>query len=414
MLNPKQVEIITYNNKYRPIITILEGAIRSGKTYLNNLLFYRHVAGYAGQGKIFYITGYTIGSITRNVLGELEKMFGLTITLDNLNRFKMLGNWICCFGTDNANSHKSMTGATSFGWLANEVTLSHPTAIAQAFKRQSGEGSRVFMDTNPAWPKHPIKTDLIDKSGELLPSGRVRVKSWHFTIDDNPSLSPDYVEMIKSTTPSGYTYDRDINGKWVAASGVVYPDFNENIHVISQEAWQIILGTEELFPLGWEPIGGIDFGFTNPFVYLLGAIDKDGRLYIFAEHYKSGVLYKDHAAEIKIMNKGRRIRTVADHEDAQGRSELRKLGISTKAAQKAVKIGIQAVAKRLVVQADGRPRLYFVETVRETIREFGGYCWPPGKEGLNQKEEPLKKDDHGPDTVRYMIMDIDYRKAVIG
>ena len=48
-------------------------------------------------------------------------------------------------------------------------------------------------------------------------------------------LDPEYVESIVASTPSGMFTDRDIHGYWVAPEGVIYKDFNKDIHYISSE-----------------------------------------------------------------------------------------------------------------------------------------------------------------------------------
>ena len=43
-LTPKQYEVLKTFNKEQPRITILTGAKRSGKTFLNNFLMLSHIA----------------------------------------------------------------------------------------------------------------------------------------------------------------------------------------------------------------------------------------------------------------------------------------------------------------------------------------------------------------------------------
>jgi len=403
LLSPKQREIIAYWNEVDPKITILEGAIRSGKTHLNNILFFRHIADFKDQRKHFIMTGYTISSLKRNVLDDFGKMFGIDTSLNRNNEFRVLGNTVNCFGTDDINAHRSIRGLTAHGWLSNETTLSHHTAIEEAFKRCSGDGCRIFMDTNPSYPKHPIKVKYIDRSGEKLSNGREHIKSWHFILDDNPFLSPEFVEGIKRTTPPGVEYERDIEGKWTAATGLVYPGLRE-AHFI--DPFKI--------PKDWKRYRGIDWGFTNPFVCLWAAVDHDGRVYIYDEHYQTNMLIKDHAAIIKSKNEpGIYYRTVADH-DPQDNAEIRVHGIFTNNAQKAVSRGIQKVAESLVFQQDGKARLYIFKTSKNTKREMEGYSWAPGREDKNEPEEPLKLDDHTPDVVRYIMMEIRNEPIVMG
>jgi hypothetical protein len=95
-------------------------------------------------------------------------------------------------------------------------------------------------------------------------------------------------------------------------------------------------------------------------------------------------------------------------------------------AQKTVSDGIQAVQARLRVQPDGRPRLYLNPAALAhrdpeldeaklpacTVDELPGYVWDKAREGTvaaerSPKEEPLKRNDHGVDALRYMCAYLD-------
>lgn len=412
ILSPKQKQIRNFDNKYRPYHTILEGAVRSGKTFIDNLLFYVHVGEHAGKHRDFIITGHSIGSIERNVLKPLYDSLGCNVNLDKNQAFNLHGNKVHCFGCADVDDYKKITGMTSFGWLANETTLHHRTAIQECFNRCSGDGARIFWDTNPDFPEHFVKADYIDKDGSLLSNGRIRVKSWHFEIDDNPFLSPDYIEMLKASTPSGMFYDRKIKGLWVAAEGVVYEEFNRNIHVI-----------EPFKPKPeWKRYRGIDYGYENPFVCLWACINPDGQLVIYDEHYESHMLIGEHARIIKSKTEsfydkdGKPVKpvsyeTVADH-DAQDNAEMRNHGVYTINANKEVIRGIEKVAERLKVRPNGRPGMLITSNCVNTIRELSAYSWNERKDGRPVKEEPKKVNDHTCDCLRYLVMHVDGKSQV--
>lgn len=397
IFTPKQQQIIAYDNKYHPVITILEGAVRSGKTQLNNWFFFMKLAACRNQGKTFIITGYSIGSITRNVLAPLEEIFGIPIKLSATNSFSYLGNTVYCFGTDKADSYKSMTGLTAYGWYGNEITLSHPNSVKEAFDRCSGDDFWIIWDTNPDYPQHYIKTDYIDRSGEKLSNGRVWVKSWHFTIEDNTFLTAIYIESLKKSVGAGVWYDRKILGLWVVAEGAVYPGWNPDYHVC--EPFEI--------PGAWRKFRAIDLGYNNPFCCLWGALSPDDILYIYDEHYKAGQLIKHHAKKIKERGPESMFEaTVRDH-DAQEGAELEDNGIYTSPAEKSVEEGIQKVGTRLKIQDNGKPKIVFFSTCKNAIREMPSYRWEPTKDGKPQKEKPLKVNDHAVDAVRYLVQAVD-------
>jgi hypothetical protein len=116
---------------------------------------------------------------------------------------------------------------------------------------------------------------------------------------------------------------------------------------------------------------------------------------------------------------------LCDH-DAEDRATLeRRLGMKTTAAVKNVSGGIQAVANRLRT-LPGREELpvqtkiaffrdaldevdpYMIECKKpkNTVEEYDGYVWDT-RSLLAVGEQPLKLDDHGCDTSRYVVAHLD-------
>ena len=62
---------------------------------------------------------------------------------------------------------------------------------------------------------------------------------------------------------------------------------------------------------------------------------------------------------------------------------------------------------RLIVQGDGRPRLFVFRNCKNLIKEFGRYSWEKSPEGRSEKEMPAKVDDHALDALRYMVTEIE-------
>jgi phage terminase large subunit len=402
-LTDKQFSVIHQYNEEQPNHIILEGAVRSGKTHCNNILWIRHIGNMPQPRKDFVMTGYTIGSLERNVIAPLSDFLGITIRLDQFGRFDFIGHKVNCFGANTETAYKAMTGLTGYGWYANEVAMQHRNTVTEAFQRCSGQGTKIFWDTNPDHPYHYVKTDYVEKSGMTDGAGNILIRSVHFELDDNELLSPEYVEQIKRATPKGMWYDRRIKGLWVAAEGIIYESFRRDEH------------TCDPFPIpkDWQRVRGIDFGTVHPFVMLWGAIDPDGRLYIYREYYKTNTLIKQHAEKIKELSGDERyLWTVSDH-DLQERIEYEAKDIPTMPANKAVKLGLDLTAQRMVKQVDGRPRVMIFNTCTELIRQLGTYSWLPFEEGKPYREEPLKVDDDGPDVLRYIVMELDYSSAPI-
>ena len=211
---------------------------------------------------------------------------------------------------------------------------------------------------------------------------------------ENVFLPDGYAASLIETYggPDSALVRRMVSGENVRFDGLVYPMFDRAVHVIPAASFKVQPGMER--------VEAIDFGYHNNFVYLMLA--KNGEQWtLIHEWVRSGVLLKDHAEAIKAARAampytgpGGWRAILADH-DSQDRAELHAMGINTMAADKAVVPGIRDLTAMLAVRGNGKTSLQIVDTCRETIREFGIYEW--AKNG----EEPVKKNDHCMDAIRY-------------
>jgi PBSX family phage terminase large subunit len=277
--------------------------------------------------------------------------------------------------------------------------------------RATGRGAvtknpQVFGDCNPGQEKHWIKT---------RPSLRL-FESRH---EDNPTLFDEAGVITPQGTRTmeilnalpGVLYKRLRLGRWISAEGTVY-DFDPARHVIARSQ----------MPACSRHIVSIDFGYTNPFVAQLWAIDADGRMYLEHEIYMTGRTVEQHAQSIKAMCTGKTIEAyVADPADAEGRATLHAHNIPVRPAMNAISDGIQAVQARMAIAADGKPRLFLVEGALMnpdpvlvakkrplcTQDEEAVYVWAKDASGRPIKEEPVKENDHGQDAKRYAVKYVD-------
>lgn len=180
-------------------------------------------------------------------------------------------------------------------------------------------------------------------------------------------------------------------GRFTALEGVIY-DVDRGLHVVPSR----------VLPTEWRRYRGIDFGTRNPFCCLWAALDPtDDTLHIYREHYQAGLQTQRHGELLNELSRGERIQwTVADPEDKQGRMTLvLDCEIETLPAYKAVREGIDAVAERLLPDVEGRPHLVIHDCCVNLIRELEQYRWSTG-----EKEQPLKRDDHAVDALRYLVL----------
>lgn len=300
---------------------------------------------------------------------------------------------------------------------ATELTENDWEALTTRLRNNRISFQQIIADCNPDRPTHWLK-QRCDKGKTVMLYGRHT---------DNPVLYNDdgtitatgeqYVEKTLAGL-TGVRRARFYEGKWVAAEGAVYSEWDESVHLTNRPYEP---------PAEWPRYWTIDFGYTNPFVCQFWAVDPDGRAYRYREIYQTQTLVEDHAKTILAVYNKLNARErhhepkpraiICDH-DAEDRATLEKhLGMRTVAAKKSVSDGLQAVSSRLKVAGDGRPRLFLVRNalvhrdellVRDklptcTEEEIGGYVWNV------DKDAPVKKDDHGMDCMRYLVAHLDLR-----
>lgn len=393
---------------------LFDGGSRSGKTALITEFLVRRALQFpfsrqlmARKYRIHAKISLWDGTLKHYLAKFIPRSFwrlsesGLTVRFRN-------GSEILVAGLDDAERSEKVLGnefitvflneATQFSW---ETVQMAATRLAQKAYDHSGYAAipKLILDCNPRGPRHWLHavgvrhTDPV--SGKMLASGsRWARLSWS-AYDNLENLPAEYLKTLENLPE--ITRKRMLEGIWCDNEGAVYSEFDEEKHVVKPFA----------IPKDWKRLRAIDFGYTNAFVCLWGAVDPDGRLFIYREWYKSGVRTAEHARIIRELsgNESYRI-TVADH-DAAERAELESLGIRTKPAGKNVVRGIQLVKNRLVNAGDGRPRIFFFNTLKNTLSEIYQYRWGDESGKTNAREEPVKLDDHAMDAMRYMVAAVD-------
>jgi PBSX family phage terminase large subunit len=254
--------------------------------------------------------------------------------------------------------------------------------------RLSVEGSMFFGTTNPDSPFHWLKTGFLDRADEL------DLRTWHFQLSDNLSLSPSYIDNL-SAEYTGLWRKRYILGLWVQAEGAIYDMFDEPKHVRPTEdngrSWYV----------------GIDYGTANPFHALAVQVCTDNRLHVAHEwrfdSAKAGRSMTDaeYAAAVKEWLTAHEIKprfvfidpSAASFIEAARRAQIEGVW----GADNAVLDGIRRTARLLTAG-----RLTIAPECSELTKEIVSYVWDP-KAQEKGEDAPLKANDHGPDALRYLV-----------
>lgn len=387
VFTPKQQQVIhAYLNEDFKYM-ILAGAVRSGKTYIDNFLFLmdlqraKRLAEKNGDKHPQYIlAGYSSGTIYNNVISSLERQFGFDLRTDRHGHYNLFGIDIVPTFTGSIRGLGSIRGMTAYGAYCNEASLAVEDVFQEIVSRCSIEHSHIIADTNPDNPQHWLKTKFIDNDDP-----KARTVYYHFTIDDNPTLAPDYVESLKASK-SGMFYERDILGLWVTGEGVVYGDFDKSTMVISREQ----------LPDNLTYTAGVDWGFEHPTAIEVIGHDDKGNYYLVDEAY--GTLQQVNPHWISVAKKfrdkyGLSMPFYCDTARNEHIQNFKQHHINAKFGYKNVLDGIEKVAG-LIKQH----KFYVVDGAAPNfIKEIYQYVWDE-KSGA-----PVKEHDHAQDAVRYCI-----------
>lgn len=228
----------------------------------------------------------------------------------------------------------------------------------------------------------------------------------------NPHLPEDFSKHMKDTY-AGSFYDQEVLGKFTAHEGVVYRAFNRGVHEQPISEWA------ERYNQNPRIIGGIDWGYANPMVCVILAVDGDGRMHMAGEVYRRrltipefDVLIRSEMEEVArklgVPKDDLRPTFYCDPADTglgtgSMMAELRKGGWNVQKADNTVMSGINAVAKRLEGDERG-PRLYIDPACVNTLSEFEQYSFDEEDPEKPYRDKPLKMNDHAMDALRYAVM----------
>lgn len=221
----KQEQVISlFKHKELKRINLLEGSVRSGKTWISLVLWAMWVATQPMDAS-FLMAAKTLTALERNNLNLLAALVGGDNFKFSVQSKKgtLFGRKIYLEGASDARAESKIRGLTLKGAYLDELTLFDEDFFVMLLSRLSEPEAKLFATTNPDSPNHWLMTNYIQRA-ENSGLDFLRIK---FLIDDNPYLSDEYVKSLKAEY-TGVFYERFIKGEWVAAEGVVYPEFANN------------------------------------------------------------------------------------------------------------------------------------------------------------------------------------------
>lgn len=248
-------------------------------------------------------------------------------------------------------------------------------------------------------------------------------KYFHFNHYDNLSMSDYQRKSIESEyDQNGVTFKRDILGIRASADGAIYDTLTSK-NILRCEIPRTSYNDRYLV---------IDFGMKNAFVISDWDVSYDLTCTCWQEKRFDGrqdkvinengenelattTLYGDMVMQVLASrNNGNYVAIIIDPSATPLRNELINRGLIVKSAKNDVgiknktekpdkKIDKDITGIWLVREGFARSKIFIHESCKKGLDELYGYVFDTKKLQENSIEAPVKKDDHFPDCVRYLV-----------
>jgi hypothetical protein len=212
--------------------------------------------------------------------------------------------------------------------------------------------------------------------------------SWHrirIPWQECPRITPAFIAReLRSLGESWVRQEYETS--FEALEGLVYPDFEAQC---ACDAWPNPAG---------QKVGGIDFGWNNPFAALWGVLDRDDVLWIGGERYARETPIHEHAAALP-----KDVLWYGDPAGATEIAELRRANLKVGRGLNDITPGIAAVTARL---RTGRLKVYR-PACPNLFAESKLYRYANSHDQGAQSETPIDRDNHALSALRYLISQLD-------
>lgn len=321
---------------------------------------------------------------------------------------------------DNGNMHIQ----TNWGWDLQCRSAAHPESLVGegldfVLLVEAGRLTRVVFTQY-------IRPALSDKRGWSLMSGVPEIATdtsllyWGYTRGQDPARKPWMSWKMPSWTntavfPGGRNdpeileaeedltqdeFDRQYGGEFVEKVGRVLAEWDDDIHWVNLK-----------YNPKWPLYAAVDYGYTNPFVWLWIQVDEWGNTYVIDEHY---ITLKDTYEIVEDVLKQHPLvdKLLAFYPDPAEPDDTNTIQRMLRVPARTNTGGelkdrlalIRSAMKLRPLHAppeEQKPALFVNRTCTGLAWECReGYRWPRHKsEVKNDSEQPLDKDNHGPEAL---------------
>ena len=224
----------------------------------------------------------------------------------------------------------------------------------------------AWQDQKTAWQRFEVRADQVSRIG------------------------PAFLEEEKRTLGQAW-FDQEYGCSFAGHEGLVYPELASCTAEAAPD------------PLEGRAVGGIDFGFRNPFAAVWGVLTRADVLWLTGEHYASRQPLHENAGHLP-----RKVHWYADPAGAGDIAALRCGGLVVQKGDNSLRAGIAAVTARIQT---GRLRVV-AAACPHLLDEASRYCYAAPEDAGGQSEQPIDDHNHALAALRYLVSRLDQRFLV--
>jgi len=438
--------IITYNpNGFQPYgqmrdlfkshepIKMASGTYDAGKTY-SCVAYMDMLARQYPGARLTFIHRY-LNRVYRNIIPTYEKYLGFKpSTYKSQNPTPIIkyggelpeffeywnGSRIYINGLDKIENMLSDFYDGAFVNQAELVEFDSWDHLRARVSERAGTAPIAFLlgDCNPSTPNHWIRRQT--QAGKL--------KFFEMTFRDNPEI---YNQQTGEITEEGkrrvdrlqdlegLRYKRGYEGLWVSGEGLVFEEFQPDIHIVDNFD----------IPKEWPRYLSIDWGYRNPSSCIWWTLTKDERIYAYKEIYKTKLTQPEFIKMIEDnQDEDRHVAYAAvDSADQDAVEQLKNAGYRVEQPKKSRAKQIDVVKERLKVDETGKPSIFFFrnrlvhppdQELKEAYRpievtdEFLTCEYLENTDGTDKDDEAITRDHHGIDSTAYFILSLQRPRTI--
>lgn len=363
---------------------VKSGATRSGKTYMDYYVIPKRIRAVAGKDGLVVILGNTKGTLQRNIIEPLQKIWTTSLVSDikSDNTAMLFGEKCYCLGADKINQVDRIRGSSIKYCYGDEIVTWHEEVFNMLKSRLDKTYSRFDGTCNPDSPNHWFYKFLNSDTDLYLQK---------YQIYDNPYLPAEFISNLEKEYAGTVFFDRYILGNWTLAEGLIYPE-------AANGAYTVPLESDRTYAQYYV---SCDYGTLNPCSMGLWGLNNNV-WYRIKEYYYSGrkesknKTDEEYYTELEKLTNGLPIRSViVDPSAASYIACIRRHGkYRVREANNAVLDGIRNTAV-----AFNTGKIKICNNCTNTIAEFGAYRW----DEKSSEDKPIKENDHAMDDIRYFV-----------